>query len=115
MDLWMKIVLIAVVLVAFGSALWQRHILRHTLHKMNDMLDAAIDGSFTEKTIDESMLSATENKLAGYLAASEVSSRNLVSEKENIKELISDISHRTKTPIANILFYSQLLEEKKLS
>ena len=33
------------------------------------------------------------------------------SEKENLKELITNISHQTKTPLTNILLYSQLLEE----
>jgi signal transduction histidine kinase len=32
-------------------------------------------------------------------------------EKNKIKELISDISHQTKTPLSNIVLYSQLLAE----
>jgi signal transduction histidine kinase len=79
------------------------------------MLDAAIDGSFEERVFDESLLSATEAKLAEYLSASAVSSRNLTAERDKIKELISDISHQTKTPIANILLSAQLLEEQELS
>lgn len=35
-------------------------------------------------------------------------------EKETIKELISDISHQTKTPIANIKIYLELLEGEDL-
>lgn len=34
-------------------------------------------------------------------------------EKKRIKELISDISHQTKTPIANLKMYQELLEEEK--
>ena len=33
-------------------------------------------------------------------------------EKEKLKALIGDISHQTKTPIANILLYTQLLKEQ---
>ena len=36
-------------------------------------------------------------------------------EKEAIKELISDISHQTKTPIANIKIYLELLDGEDLS
>lgn len=89
----------------------------HTLHimrRLEDMLDAAIDGSFMEHTFDESRLSALENRFAKYLAASETSYKNTAAEKNSIKELISDISHQTKTPIANILLYSELLGEQNL-
>ena len=85
------------------------------MNRMNLMLDLAIDGSFTENTFDESLLSAMESRLNRYLSASVVSERNLASEKEKIKEMLADISHQTKTPIANILLYSQLLEEQELS
>jgi len=34
-------------------------------------------------------------------------------EQKKIKKLISDISHQTKTPLANILLYSQILQEKE--
>ncbi len=34
---------------------------------------------------------------------------NLEKEKENIKSMISDISHQTKTPVANIRLYAELL------
>lgn len=87
---------------------------RKTIKTLNKMLDCAIDGSFTENTFDESLLSALESRLNRYLSVSAVSARNLTTEKEKIKELLADISHQTKTPIANILLYAQLLEEQGL-
>lgn len=88
--------------------------IKHILERMNFMLTTAIDGSFCETVFDESLLSAVETKLAHYLSASEVSSKNLAKEKDKINELIADISHQTKTPIANILLYAQLLSEQNL-
>ena len=35
-------------------------------------------------------------------------------EKEKIKQLISDLSHQTKTPITNLLLYTELLAELEL-
>lgn len=87
---------------------------KKTLEKIGDMLDTAISGSFIEGVFDESTLSAVEAKLARYLSICSVSSKNLLVEKDKIKELISDISHQTKTPISNILLYSQLLSEHEL-
>lgn len=52
--------------------------------------------------------------MAHYLSASAVSAKHLAEEKEKIKTLIGDISHQTKTPIANLLLYAQLLEEQDL-
>ena len=84
------------------------------IDNIHTMLDAAIDGTFAEQTFDESLLASVESKLNDYLSASAVSSHNLTIEKDKIKELIADISHQTKTPIANILLYSQLLGEQDL-
>ena len=36
-------------------------------------------------------------------------------EKERVKGLISDISHQTRTPIANIKLYLELLEDEEFS
>ncbi|MCX4269865.1 MAG: HAMP domain-containing sensor histidine kinase [Lachnospiraceae bacterium] len=102
-------------LSAVGFVCWDRYRIRCMVMRMNQMLEAAIAGTFSETLFDESVLSSLESRLAGYLSAAFVSSRNLAKEKEKIKELVADISHQTKTPIANILLYAQLLEEQELS
>ena len=106
----------ALVLAAagLGYGLWRRNREKHTLQTLDRMLDAAIRGEFSEEDFDESLLSAVETRLAHYLSASAVSARNLREEKDKIKTLIGDISHQTKTPIANLLLYAQLLGEQDL-
>lgn len=79
------------------------------------MLERAIEGTLTEEDFDESLHSALENKFHSYLTASETSARNVKEERTRIKELISDISHQTKTPISNVLLYTELLSEQELS
>lgn len=88
---------------------------RRTLETLNRMIDTAISGTFTENTYDESLLSSVEARFAHYLRGMETASKELAKDKDKIKELISDISHQTKTPIANIMLYSQLLSEQTLS
>lgn len=85
------------------------------LERIDDMLNKEKNGTFHEEHFDETKISALETKFVDFLCASEVSTRNLKEEKDKIKELISDISHQTKTPIANILLYSQLLSEQVLT
>lgn len=104
-------VILAAVLTVF---LYRRHTKR-VMRNLGAMLDAAINGTFTEETLDETMYSAVENKLGRYLADSELSARNVAEEKEKIKTLIADISHQTKTPVSNLLLYSDLLREQELS
>ena len=102
----------ASILLGCGIAFWYRRRTRRILENLSRMLDIAMLGDFTEDSFDESMLSALESKLAHYLAASTVSARNVQAEKDKLKALIGDISHQTKTPIANILLYTQLLSEQ---
>lgn len=110
----LSIAAIAAILAA-GTVLWYRRRTRQTLERLNRMVDAAIQGTFTENSFDESLFSAVESKLAHYLAASTVSAKNVQQEKEHLKALIGDISHQVKTPTANILLYTQLLSEQPLS
>lgn len=88
---------------------------RRSLERLNRMLDAAMDGTFRESVFDESLYSALENRMAEYLSASEISARRTAQEKDRIKTMIADISHQTKTPLANILLYTELLQEQMQS
>lgn len=112
----MKIVyalfVIFVIIAATVIILVQRRQMRKLMEQINDMLDAAIEGRFRETHFDESMLSSVETKLSHYLSCAETSADRVKEEKETLKELLGDISHQTKTPVANLLLYSQLLEEQ---
>lgn len=85
---------------------------RRSLRRMNDMIQSAIDGTFRADTFDESLSAAVENKLAEYLAVSETQMKKAAAEQEKTKTLIADISHQTKTPIANLLLYTELMKEE---
>ena len=109
---WGYAAVIGAALLAAALVLWQRRRSRKILENLGKMLEAATEGNFTEDSFDESLLSALESSFAHYLAASTVSARKVDAEKEKLKALIGDISHQTKTPIANILLYTQLLKEQ---
>ena len=108
--LFMILALICMLLLVF----WYRWRMNRTFNTMEHMLDAAMKGDFTDTMFDESRLSALETKFAHYFSASAISARNVQQEKDNIKKLVADISHQTKTPIANLLLYCELLQEEKL-
>lgn len=105
----------AALLAAIVMLLLSRWKTAHTIRVLDEMLTAAIDGSFTRETFDESRLSALESRLARYLTASSLSARKIQEQRDQISALISDISHQTKTPVANLLLYAQLLAEQPLT
>ena len=105
----------ALLALAAAALLWERLRLRRLFGRLDNMLDRALRGEFREETFDESRLSAVETRLAQYLSASAAQARELEADRDKIRALIADISHQTKTPIANVLLYAQLLGEQPLS
>ena len=109
------IVCAAVSCIAAGIVLWYRRRTRRVLENLSRMLDAAMRGEFRPEQFDESLRSSVESKLRDCLASSSLSARNLREEKARIEALVSDIAHQTRTPVANVLLYAQLLAEQELA
>lgn len=102
------------ILFSICFTLLERRRIRKIMGRMEAMVDAAAKGCFQESFFDETQLSRLESALAHYLAANELAVKELMSEKDKVKTLVSDISHQTKTPIANLLLYAELLREERL-
>lgn len=103
------VLLIIVILVALICAVYLR--MSRTLSIIDKMIDSAVSGNFTETDFTERKLSRLESKMYRYLLGGTTSLKQIKNEKDSIKTLIADISHQTKTPVSNILLYSQLLKE----
>ncbi len=84
---------------------------RKLLKRLNAMLDNALCGRPIESGFDESQVSQMESKLHRVLLQNHTHKQQLLEEKTRVSRLISDISHQTKTPLANISLYSELLAE----
>ena len=105
-------VLLMIAVSSVALIIISRYQHKRLMDNLNRMLDSAIDGTFSETVFDETRLSALESKLGSYLLAAQTSARNVAEERNNIKTLVADISHQTKTPISNSLLYSELLNER---
>ena len=81
------------------------------LKKLDQMIAMAIDGDFVETEYNETMLSRLETRMYQYLSLNRQNQRDIAKERDRVQMLISDISHQTKTPVANMLLYTQLLQE----
>lgn len=91
-----------------------KRVRRREYERINEMLDRAVAGEFLESDYNESELSKLEVKWMRCLTSSRLSAKRIEEERERIKELVTDISHQTRTPLANIQLYSQLLQEQEL-
>lgn len=108
------IIALCAVLLAAAVIGYDRYRVSHTMRTLDRMLDEAISGTFAASRFDESRLSAIEAKMQRYLEASGTSKAQLAEQKALVQALIADVSHQTKTPIANILLYAELLGDKPL-
>lgn len=104
-----------VALAALLLGLWLWLDARRTVRRLDRMLSTAIDGGFGEESFDESAPSALESRMARFLNGSARSLRGVQRQRESIQRLLSDISHQTKTPLANLRLYSSLLMEEELT
>ena len=111
--MYIALIIIIILLIIFSAYTYLRT--SNILKSADKMLDEAIDGSFSEKDFSESRLSKLEAKMRRYLAAGKTSRNKLAEEHNSIKSLVSDISHQTKTPISNIMLYTDLMAEKELN
>lgn len=105
------LILMIVLLIALTAFIYFRtsRILKNT----DKMLDDAISGTFSESDFNETRLSKLEAKMRRYLTAGKASRNKVMEEHHSIKALVSDISHQTKTPISNIILYTELLGENE--
>ncbi len=107
-------VAVAALLIVIVLMMIQHHRTKTLLQNLDDMLESGIRGDFRADDYDESQLSRLESKLEQFLDSSAISARNVSEEHNRMKTLISDISHQTKTPIANLVLYSELLSDANL-
>ena len=82
------------------------------VERLDQMLEDALNGTFSESSYDETKLSRLESKWKEFLGTSVLSNQNLEAERHRLEQFISDISHQTKTPMTNIKMYTELLCEE---
>ena len=85
--------------------------------KSGGRLDAILSGRKwkVKEELEDSLWGRTGTQLAKAEAVFLKKAEESLHEKEIVKGLISDMSHQTRTPIANMKLYMELLEEETLS
>lgn len=107
--------LLGIICILFCILLYWIMTFKRNLDSMESMIDMGIEGVFEESRFDETRMSRLESKLYKFLCNSALGRKKVESDKNKIEELVSDISHQTKTPITTIRLYAGLLEEENLT
>lgn len=109
--MYIALIIIIVLLICLVAFMYFRTTC--ILKNADKMLDDAINDIFSESDFTETRLSKLEAKMRRYLIAGKISRNKLAEEHNSIKSLVSDISHQTKTPVSNIMLYTELMCENE--
>lgn len=98
--------------------LWKNHCLKRDIYGFTDKLDASLDKVLDEVRLEKTSYTQDDLWEKVYAKLCRVSdmyflkNHEIYEEKENLKELISDISHQIKTPLSNIRMYQEMLRKE---
>lgn len=86
------------------------------LDKVSKNVECIIHGKYNIKDDfkEEGIFNIIHSDLNKLSKSINIKIKNLDKEKENIKELVTDISHQLKTPLASLKLYNSLLLEENL-
>ena len=103
----------------FLTLLWKRSQERRGAEFANSIcetLDALMNSREPEnyRPYEDSQLSKVQGKLLQYHDRTQAGRRQSMADKQTIQELVSDISHQVKTPMANIRMFTDILRQQEL-
>ena len=111
----LTVILAVLFLAAAGGCVygWRRN--RKMYRVIDRMLDEILDGEeISQSDIREGELSALASKAKRIREKVENGIFRAEEEKEQVKSLISNMSHQLKTPLAGLMMYREMLEEEGL-
>ena len=118
METMIFIIFFALVFIA-TFILWKYIHLNHDVYEYTEKLDIAINKMLKNEELKTSSYKQDDlwgkiyNRLVRLSHLYTHKNLEISEEKNKLKELVSDISHQTKTPIANIKLYLEMMTDEK--
>lgn len=118
---WLMCIVIIILFAAVLVLLWKNYRIKKEVKMFAEKVEGALDAIVTgkewnmEEELEDSLWGRTGTQLAKAGHVFQKKEEDGFREKERVKGLISDISHQTRTPIANIKLFLELLEDEELS
>lgn len=113
-DIWY----IVAAVVSVCSILWGTFSFfyyRGLIHRMSKMLQRYQSGIWGQEALAETRESKLEAQLRRLLRQSSASKEQAKKDRESLAGLLADLSHQLKTPLANVVMDTELLQEANLS
>ena len=108
-------------LILCGIVFWIHHLdnlfitgIISDLSRLTDILTELEEKQIFPEN-EDTIVSKLQSKIIKLVKILKKKNEKSLQEHENIKALVSDISHQLKTPIANLIMYSGFLEDSTLS
>lgn len=117
METMIFIIFFALVFIA-TFMLWKYINLKHDVYEYTEKLDIAINKMLKNEELKTSSYKQDDlwgkiyNRLVRLSHLYTHKNLEISEEKNKLKELVSDISHQTKTPIANIKLYLEMMTDE---
>lgn len=105
-------VLIFALSAALLPGLYYLNRLRRMQKLLRDYQETGTAGFSTMKETQESKLENTLQRLLNQAEKKEVQAKK---ERDEVAALLSDLTHQLKTPMANVIMYTELLEDENLT
>ncbi len=105
--------------IAVIFLLWKLWYFKREVYDYTEQLEQWLDDIISDKEItqvdEDTLQSKISEKINRINRIFQQKKEETLKEKKSIQEIISDISHQTKTPIANMKLYLELLKEEPIS
>lgn len=101
----------SILIIALAAAALERYQKRRLYRQIDRMLEQVLNREMIETSdIQEGAISALASKMIRVQEKLEYELNSAQEEKEQVKSLISNMSHQLKTPLASAIMYRDLLE-----
>lgn len=111
--MWSSIILL---ILLFFVVWWSIREKRKTYRRIDELLDRVLNQEIIlDSDVKEGEYSALVSKIKQIQEVLENHARSAETEKEQVKSLVSNMSHQLKTPLANLSLYAEIMGKSELS
>ena len=111
--MWISIILAILLALAICYSIYQR---RKTYRMIDRLLDSVLSQEMiVYSEVEEGEFSALVSKIRQIQEVLENRARSADNEKEQVKSLVSNMSHQLKTPLANLSLYAEILGQGEIA
>ena len=112
-KMWIAIILAVLLCLSIGYGIYQK---RKTYRLIDRLLDSVLSREMiVSSDVEEGEYSALVSKIKQIQEVLGNHADSAEREKEQVKSLVSNMSHQLKTPLANISLYAEILSKEEIA